>query len=285
MPTDVVMPQMGESIFEGTIIKWLKQPGDRVEKDEPLFEISTDKVDAEIPSPIAGVLTEIKVREGATVDVNTVVAVIGDEGASAIQEPQSAGPVNVVMPQMGESIFEGTITKWLKKPGDRVEKDEPLFETSTDKVDAEIPSPTAGILTEIKAQEGATVEINTVVAVIGGSASAPQAQPVSSSGTAVPAPTPTQAAPQAVPATGQPRRSSPLVRRIAKEHNIDLARVPGTGSEGRVTKEDILLHISRGTSSKAPAPSQVAQVPQPSQAGQVVPMSRMRTIIGQRMVE
>jgi len=285
MPTDVVMPQMGESIFEGTIIKWLKQPGDRVEKDEPLFEISTDKVDAEIPSPIAGVLTEIKVHEGATVDVNTVVAVIGDEGASAIQEPQSASPVNVVMPQMGESIFEGTITKWLKKPGDRVEKDEPLFEISTDKVDAEIPSPTAGILTEIKAQEGATVEINTVVAVIGGSASAPQAQPVSSLGTAVPAPTPTQAAPQAVPATGQPRRSSPLVRRIAKEHNIDLARVPGTGSEGRVTKEDILLHISRGTSSKAPAPSQVAQVPQPSQAGQVVPMSRMRTIIGQRMVE
>jgi 2-oxoglutarate dehydrogenase E2 component (dihydrolipoamide succinyltransferase) len=286
MPTDVVMPQMGESIFEGTIVKWLKQPGDTVEKDEPLFEISTDKVDAEIPSPVAGVLTEIKVHEGATVDVNTVVAVIGDVGASAAQQPQSAGPVNVVMPQMGESIFEGTIVKWLKKPGDIVEKDEPLFEISTDKVDAEIPSPVAGILTEIKVHEGATVEINTVVAVIGGSASGPQTQPTAGPNPAIPAPA--QPAPQAEQApsqpttqtTGQPRRSSPLVRRIAKEHNIDLARVTGTGSDGRVTKEDILLHLSQKPSTKAPAAPQA-----PSQAGQVVPMSRMRAIIGQRMVE
>src|SRR5512141_2715669 len=139
MPTDVIMPQMGEAIVEGTITKWLKKAGDRVEKDEPLFEISTDKVDAEIPSPAAGVLSEIKIPEGATVGINTVVAVIAAEASEA------PGPVatetvntNVVMPQMGESIFEGTITKWLKKVGERVEKDEALFEISTDKVDAEM---------------------------------------------------------------------------------------------------------------------------------------------------
>ena len=214
MPTDVVMPQMGESIFEGTITKWLKKAGDTVQRDEPLFEISTDKVDAEIPAPAAGVLMEIKVPEGTTVQINTVVAVIGEAGekASAVSAPAPAAPVasksaptaskptpepadgdsankpvgtnatpasapagstggtNVVMPQMGESIFEGTITKWLKKAGDTVQRDEPLFEISTDKVDAEIPAPTAGILTEIKVPEGTTVQINTVVAVIGGTA-------------------------------------------------------------------------------------------------------------------
>ncbi len=198
MPTDVIMPQMGESIFEGTITKWLKKPGDPVEKDEPLFEISTDKVDAEIPSPIAGVLSEIRFPEGATVQVNAVVAVLSENGSLAAathaqdksapsqaakkqapkpQPPapevppkaQLAPPQVVVMPQMGESIFEGTITKWLKKVGDQVQKDEPLFEISTDKVDAEIPSPVDGVLTEIKVAEGATVEVNTVVAVIGGS--------------------------------------------------------------------------------------------------------------------
>ena len=164
-----------------------------MEKDEPLFEISTDKVDAEIPSPVAGVLSEIKVAEGATVEINTVVAVVteagnggsgnkesGNRDCAPRRPPQATetgtggngaavGGTDVVMPQMGESIFEGTITKWLKKAGDVVEKDEPLFEISTDKVDAEIPSPVAGVLTEIKVPEGATVEINTVVAVIGGS--------------------------------------------------------------------------------------------------------------------
>src|SRR6476620_6088821 len=184
MPTDVVMPQMGESIFEGTINKWLKKAGDTVQKDEPLFEISTDKVDAEIPSPVAGTLTEIKCAEGETVQINTVVAVIDgaapkSKSAPKAQpaEPKVVAPevppqvvaegTEVVMPQMGESIFEGTITKWLKKVGDAVQRDEPLFEISTDKVDAEIPSPVAGILTEIKVGEGETVAINEVVATIG----------------------------------------------------------------------------------------------------------------------
>ncbi len=203
------MPQMGESITEGTITKWLKKPGDTVQRDEPLFEISTDKVDAEIPSPSAGTLKEIKIAEGTTVQINTVVATI-EEGASgsasakvetaanpsadtatpsAIDAPaatqgnpaaadvaaagtkiEAAVGTEVLMPQMGESITEGTITKWLKKVGDTVQRDEPIFEISTDKVDAEIPSPVAGTLTEIKVGEGKTVTINTVVAVIGGAA-------------------------------------------------------------------------------------------------------------------
>jgi 2-oxoglutarate dehydrogenase E2 component (dihydrolipoamide succinyltransferase) len=303
MPTDVVMPQMGESIFEGTITKWLKKAGDAVEKDEPLFEISTDKVDAEIPSPVAGVLSEIKIPEGATVGINTVVAVVMESGesdapvsAQAIATPkaQLAAPqvpqaVEVAMPQMGESIFEGTITKWLKKVGDAVAKDEPLFEISTDKVDAEIPSPVAGILTEIKIPEGATVGINTVVAVIGGganvaaeatSAETPQAAPV--------APVSTSAAPVVAVNAGRRLRSSPLVRHIAKENNLDLAQVVGTGSDGRITKEDILRHLSAfGLGNATPASTAAGAAPQVPQSAppQVVPLTKMRAIIAQRMVE
>jgi 2-oxoglutarate dehydrogenase E2 component (dihydrolipoamide succinyltransferase) len=194
--------------------------------------------------------------------------------------------VEVVMPQMGESIFEGTIIKWLKHPGDVVEKDEPLFEISTDKVDAEIPAPASGILTEIKFQEGATVEINTVVAVIGGSRPAQAAPAAVAPQPELPSKTPAaaQVLPQPQPATAQVVRSSPLVRRIAKEHSIDLARVPGTGSEGRITKEDILRHLSQPASSnKMPVASQTTHLT--AQGDQVVPMSRMRAIIGQRMVE
>jgi len=289
MPTDVIMPQMGESIVEGTITKWLKKPGDHVEKDELLFEISTDKVDAEIPSPVAGILTEIKAPEGATVSINTVVAVIGgSEPAASAHAPH---PTDVVMPQMGESIVEGTITKWLKKVGDHVEKDEPLFEISTDKVDAEIPSPVAGILTEIKILEGATVEINTVVAVIGGAsgAAAPvvnevvKAAPSASAALVIEQAASISAPPSAVH-SGRPIRSSPLVRRIAKENKLDLNRIPGTGSNGRITKEDVLRHLSQygqGSASVSPTP----QPPPPPLTGDLVPMTRMRAIIAQRMVE
>jgi pyruvate dehydrogenase E2 component (dihydrolipoamide acetyltransferase) len=339
MPTDVIMPQMGESIFEGTITKWLKKAGDTVQKDEPLFEISTDKVDAEIPAPEAGVLTEIKVPEGETVQINTVVAVIdGAAGKSASapkaqlispqvaspdapQKQQSPGsevvpkaqspapevppPQVVVMPQMGESIFEGTITKWLKKTGDTVQKDEPLFEISTDKVDAEIPSPVAGILTEIKVAEGETVVINTVVAVIGGStsgagdrasggtsgagdrASGANAKEQSSAQSNVsPSASSVSGAPKAQSAPpqvdGKRLRSSPLVRRIAKENNIDLRHVAGTGSDGRITKEDIQRHLSQygpGGTLAGTAPQALLAPPQ------VVPLTKMRAIIAQRMVE
>jgi len=204
------------------------------------------------------------------------------------------------MPQMGESIFEGTITKWLKQVGDKVERDEPLFEISTDKVDAEIPSPAAGVLTEIKAEAGTTVQISTVVAVIGGTAgaAAPAAAPTptpAAAKPAAPAPTPVS---EPVAASGEHARSSPLVRKIAKENNLDLAQVSGTGAGGRITKEDVLAHLEKPAPAKPapvsapPAGSSAPAAPKPAapaapvpQPGELVPLSKMRSIIAQRMVE
>src|SRR6185437_8436741 len=383
MPTNVVMPQMGESIFEGTITKWLKKAGETVQRDEPLFEISTDKVDAEIPAPAAGVLTEIKVPEGTTVEINTIVAVIGEAGGPAasggavkvdaakgtkesaatasekakepvaapggtsksasagkkgegVPEPADGDPANegpegipggsnagtsgsggttggtsVVMPQMGESIFEGTITKWLKKVGDTVQRDEPLFEISTDKVDAEIPAPAAGVLTEIKVPEGTTVEINTVVAVIGGT-SAPAAVSTAAAKAVAsvavekkePAAAKSVADATGVSASAGARvRSSPLVRRIAKDNNLDLTKIGGTGTGGRITKEDALGYLNqhgKGSTAPAAASARAAVAPVTSGAstsaapaaavgsptpGELVPLSKMRGIIAERMVE
>jgi 2-oxoglutarate dehydrogenase E2 component (dihydrolipoamide succinyltransferase) len=198
------------------------------------------------------------------------------------------------MPQMGESITEGTITKWLKKVGDTIERDEPLFEISTDKVDAEIPSPAAGTLTEIKFPEGATVGVHTVVAVIGGAAGEPAAAPALAEpapAPAIPAPVaPVAVAPAASVASGECPRSSPLVRKIAKDNNIDLNRVPGTGPSGRITKTDILGYIENPAAKPAPAAAPAkssaatpaADLPIP---GSLVPMTKMRSIIARRMVE
>jgi pyruvate dehydrogenase E2 component (dihydrolipoamide acetyltransferase) len=318
MPTEVIMPQMGESITEGTITKWLKKVGDTVQRDEPLFEISTDKVDAEIPSPAGGTLQEIKIPEGSTVQINTIVAVIDGAGSASSPAPASSstkaetaaapaadnvtpvamqgnapatgGPgTEVLMPQMGESITEGTITKWLKKVGDTVQRDEPIFEISTDKVDAEIPSPVAGVLSEIKVAEGATVTINTVVAVIGGAAGKPAPATPKASAPAAAITTPAPAASE-----GERVRSSPLVRKIAKDNNVDLTQVAGTGASGRITKTDIVSHLEQGPKPSvaapaasvpaAPAPAAKPAAPQP-QPGELVPMSKMRSIIAQRMVE
>jgi pyruvate dehydrogenase E2 component (dihydrolipoamide acetyltransferase) len=335
MPTDVVMPQMGESITEGTITKWLKKPGDSIQRDEPLFEISTDKVDAEIPSPSAGTLKEIKIAEGTTVQINTVVATIDEAGSAsapatpaaspakaetaaaaaadtatpaavdtpaAVQAsaPTTSGPgTDVLMPQMGESITEGTITKWLKKVGDNVQRDEPIFEISTDKVDAEIPSPVAGVLSEIKVPEGSTVTINTVVAVIGGAAGKPAAPAVAAPAAAAPAAVAPAAIPAAAATEGERVRSSPLVRKIAKDNDVDLAQVAGTGASGRITKADIISHLEQGpkpvaalVAPAAPAPTPSAPPPAAAKPaapqplpGELVPMSKMRSIIAQRMVE
>ncbi len=334
MPTEIVMPQMGESITEGTITKWLKKPGDTVQRDEPLFEISTDKVDAEIPSPAAGVLKDIKITEGTTVQINTVVATIEENGSgsasaaspakgetaaspaadtttpAAVDTPaatqgnpaeadvaaagtNTAGPgTEVLMPQMGESITEGTITKWLKKVGDTVQRDEPIFEISTDKVDAEIPSPVAGTLTEIKVGEGKTVTINTVVAVIGGAAG--KAAPAPSAAAPAAAPSAQAATPAAAASAtgGDHPRSSPLVRKIAKDNNVDLAQVAGSGASGRITKSDIVGHLEGGAkpavaapAASAPAPAAARPAAPQPQPGELVPMTKMRSIIAQRMVE
>jgi len=325
------MPQMGESITEGTLTKWLKKVGDTVQRDEPLFEISTDKVDAEIPSPAAGTLQEIKTPEGSTVQINTVVAVISDGTAAAAPAPAAAAPAppaapaatpappappatdngarstdsgpgtDVPMPQMGESITEGTITKWLKKVGETVERDEPLFEISTDKVDAEIPSPAAGVLTEIKFPEGATVTVNTVVAVIGGGGG--KAAAPAPAKAAAPSQV-SEARPSAAATSGERLRSSPLVRKIAKDNNVDLSLVAGSGSAGRITKADIQSYLEKPAASAAPtqasearpAPPSPAAAPAPAPAktpapapiplpGELVPMTKMRSIIARRMVE
>jgi 2-oxoglutarate dehydrogenase E2 component (dihydrolipoamide succinyltransferase) len=205
-------------------------------------------------------------------------------------------PTDVVMPQMGESIFEGTITKWLKKPGDKVQRDEPLFEISTDKVDAEIPAPSSGILQEIKVSEGNTVQVNTVVGVIGdgSGASAPAKAAAPAPAPAAPAPVKTDAQAPPVPAARAPEyeedsdvRSSPLVRKLAREHNVDLAKVSGTGTGGRVTKQDVLDFVEHHTAAPVagPAPRQ-ASAPAPAVIpGDLVPMSQMRKIIAQRMIE
>jgi 2-oxoglutarate dehydrogenase E2 component (dihydrolipoamide succinyltransferase) len=221
-------------------------------------------------------------------------------------------PTDIIMPQMGESIVEGTITKWLKKPGDKVQRDEPLFEISTDKVDAEIPAPASGVLQDIKVTEGTTVGVNTVVgtiAVDGEAAAAKPAQAPAKAAPATAAPTPREekkAAPTPPPipapapaqseADDEEARSSPLVRKIAREHGVSLSQVNGTGLGGRITKQDIMQFIeSQGSAQPAPTPASPAQpaaaAPAPRPAtpapypGDLVPMSNMRKLIAKHMIE
>jgi pyruvate dehydrogenase E2 component (dihydrolipoamide acetyltransferase) len=220
-------------------------------------------------------------------------------------------PTDIVMPQMGESIFEGTITKWLKKPGDKVQRDEPLFEISTDKVDAEIPAPASGILQDIKVVEGNTVQVNTVVGTIAsdGESAAPAPAPSKASAPVSPA-TPRSSAPSspavAAPPAAEPAhedddehaRSSPLVRKIAREHNVNLSQVSGTGMGGRITKQDIMAFLEKpapaagspAVSARASAPAISSSAPSPRPTapafpGDIVPMTQMRKIIAQRMIE
>ena len=227
MATSVTMPALGESVTEGTVTTWLKQVGDTVELDEPIVEVSTDKVDSEVPSPVAGVLLEILVPEDETVEVGTEIARIGDASeASAPAAAPAAAPVEapaapaapatpapapapapaqgteVRMPALGESVTEGTVTTWLKAVGDAVDADEPLLEVSTDKVDSEVPAPVAGFLTEIRVPEDETVEVGTVVAII--SATAPSAAPAAASAAPAPVAPATPAAPAAPVAPAAP---------------------------------------------------------------------------------
>jgi pyruvate dehydrogenase E2 component (dihydrolipoamide acetyltransferase) len=220
-------------------------------------------------------------------------------------------PTDIVMPQMGESIFEGTITKWLKKPGDKVQRDEPLFEISTDKVDAEIPAPASGILQDIKVVEGNTVQVNTVVGTIAGDGEAstrpaaevkavesapPVAPKKEAPAPAVIAQAESKAAPETREETDDHARSSPLVRKIAREHDINLSQVSGTGMGGRITKQDIMAFLEKPQTASAPAPAASSSVsmpapsPRPSSPtatipGDLVPMTQMRKIIAQRMIE
>jgi pyruvate dehydrogenase E2 component (dihydrolipoamide acetyltransferase) len=330
----ITMPKLGETVTEGTVGAWLKAVGDTVEFDDPLFEVSTDKIDSEIPSPFDGVLLEILVQPGETVAVGTELAKIGPAGASVASTPagpaaaaaparpaaaaappaaaalvpepaEAAGAVEeITMPKLGETVTEGTVGAWLKAIGDTVEFDDPLFEVSTDKIDSEIPSPVDGTLAEILVQAGETVAVGTVLARIatGNGAAAPAATtaaaPAPAAATATSAPAPA-AAPAAVrpaaPSGNGSRLLSPVVRKLAAEHNIDLSAVAGSGGAGRIMREDVLAAIAAGktTAPGAPAPAAAPAAP-PARAAapaavdseaEVVPLSRIRIITAERMLQ
>jgi 2-oxoglutarate dehydrogenase E2 component (dihydrolipoamide succinyltransferase) len=405
MSERVKMPALGESVTEGTVTRWLKGVGDRVEVDEPLLEVSTDKVDTEIPSPVAGTLQEILVQEDDTVPVGADLAVIGDgaapaagdsggeqsdaqasgpsdevsdqsdgdavaragdEGGQEPAEPQVETPqleqqeqpaavpaptasgdaggsgdgTTVTMPALGESVTEGTVTRWLKQEGDEVALDEPLLEVSTDKVDTEIPSPVAGTLTKILVHEDDTVPVGADLAIVGGSGgaqSAPEPEPAAAEperAAAEPEPAAAEPAPQAAepevpaaqqadsapvtepapePAPAQPAEApsgseaptpdgrdaaayvTPLVRKLAADHGIELSAVTGTGIGGRIRKQDVLAAAEAAKApepepaapaAQAPAASAPAAAPsEGSKRGTTEKMSRLRKTIARRMVE
>jgi len=387
MATPVKMPELGESITEGTITRWIKQEGDRVEADEPLFEVSTDKVDTEVPSPVAGVLKTIKVQADETVEVGAELAIIeqdgeaggdaeGDEGGQAEESAEAdsdtaeeaaeaevgseeagsekereseaakaegdgedekpkaeassdGGTTTVTMPELGESITEGTITRWLKQEGDQVEADEPLLEISTDKVDTEVPSPVTGVLQSIKVQADETVEVGAELAVIGGGGSpaeaetaeekAPAEEDTAEEGAGAEAEQAAEASESSKPkrsAEPRPKKAegngqgdgkaaagvSPLVRRLAREHDVDLSQVQGSGSGGRVRREDVEAYVQQRGPAPAGASSGQARAPKGKAAAaasapprvavplakglreEVVPATRLRRVIAERMV-
>jgi 2-oxoglutarate dehydrogenase E2 component (dihydrolipoamide succinyltransferase) len=344
MTFSVTMPALGESVTEGTVTRWLKNEGDMVAVDEPLLEVSTDKVDTEIPSPVAGILQKIVVAVDSTVAVGAELAVIAD-GASGAATPAPAAPVAatpvtpppapvapvaaapvtpppaapvavpsstgtiVTMPALGESVTEGTVTRWLKNVGDQVNVDEALLEVSTDKVDTEIPSPASGTLVSIDVAVDSTVPVGARLAVIGGSGAAvatPTPAPVAPVVTApvTPPPAPVVAAPVApvAPVVAAPVVSqssnedayvTPIVRKFASENNVDLSKVKGTGIGGRIRKEDVLAAAPKAAVASQSAPVVTAPISQSSAApvavsplrGTTVTMSRLRKVIAERMLE
>ena len=354
MSESVKMPALGESVTEGTVSSWLKAVGDTVEADEPLLEVATDKVDTEVPSPASGVLLEIRVPEDETVEVGTVLAIIGDPSeagsapapaapapqaapeppapapAPAAEAPAPAAPqaggsaegTEVTMPALGESVTEGTVSSWLKAVGDTVEADEPLLEVATDKVDTEVPSPASGVLLEIRVPEDETVEVGTVLAIIGdpseaGSAPAPAAPapqaapepPAPAPAPAAEAPAPAAPAATAAPAAAAPVSSgasgsyvTPIVRKLAKDKGVDLSTVTGTGVGGRIRKQDVEAAAKAAEEARAaaaaPAPAAEASAPaaaaKPASAkpevdttlrGRTEKMSRLRQVIADRMID
>jgi len=342
------MPALGESVTEGTVTRWLKKEGDSIAVDEPLLEVSTDKVDTEIPSPVAGVLQKIVVQVDSTVAVGAELAVIAESGSAAKPAAQTPAPVAapapapvappaptptpvapvqvstpapaaassgatiVSMPALGESVTEGTVTRWLKKVGEAVAADEALLEVSTDKVDTEIPSPVSGTVLSIDVPVDSTVAVGARLASIGVSgASAPAAKPTPVAPVATPSPTPVPTpapvAPAVIPApviapapvAATPVSSSraddayvtPIVRKLAAEAGVNLATIKGTGVGGRIRKEDILAATPRAAATPtATVMASTAAAPRGPLAvsplrGTTVSMSRLRKVIADRMVE
>ncbi len=310
MKINIVMPQMGESITEGTIIKWHKKKGDKVKKDEIIYEISTDKVDTEIPSPQDGILAEIKVFEQETVPVNSVVAVLETDASAAeaepVQAPQASTTqvggsiIEVPMPKMGESVMEGTIIKWHKKPGDAVKADEIIFEISTDKVDTEVPSPAGGILEEILCAEQQTVPVGFVVAKIRSATGLRKVEPViappvqQGAAAAKEEPKPEIITPVKSVKIQSGRFYSPLVMNIAGKEKIpfeELETIAGTGLNGRLTKKDILEYLDKKKAGHVPqkafAETVSAGVTKPitGNGTEIIPMDNTRRMIMQHMVK
>jgi 2-oxoglutarate dehydrogenase E1 component len=259
---EVTMPQMGDSVSEGTVLEWHKQEGDAVSEDETLVEISTDKVDAEVPAPAAGTVVKVHAAEGDTVEVGAVLAEIAPgNGAGPAAPAEGEGSLlDIVMPQMGESVSEGTVLEWAKQPGDPVEVDEAIVEISTDKVDAELPAPAAGTLAEILAEAGETVTAGQVIARMRAEGGGKRSETVSNGAAAAKAPEPTSAPrPQAdvpeAPAPPDDVKASPVARRVAAAHGVDLSRVHGSGPDGRIFKADVLAAEGNGATA-APVAAQ-----------------------------
>ena len=329
MTFSVTMPALGESVTEGTVTRWLKNEGDHVNVDEPLLEVSTDKVDTEIPSPVSGTLTRIVVAIDSTVAVGAELAVIEDGVAAVPVAPVIAPPaavapvvletpaapvviappvpvvaapaasssgVVVTMPALGESVTEGTVTRWLKNVGDAINVDEPLLEVSTDKVDTEIPSPATGTILAIDVAVDSTVAVGARLALIGAAgaapvvaAPAPVAPVVAAPAPVAPVAAPVVAAPAPVAPQLDDSYVTPIVRQFAKEQGVDLASVTGSGIGGRIRKEDILAAVKPvavsapavvQSGAKAAAPVSVSPL-----RGTTVTMTRLRKVIAARMVE
>ena len=338
MTFSVTMPALGESVSEGTVTRWLKNEGDMVAVDEPLLEVSTDKVDTEIPSPVAGVLSKIVVAVDQTVAVGAELAVINESGSAAASVPVVSEPVAqtpapapaapepvaapvapaapaasgagtvITMPALGESVSEGTVTRWLKNVGDSVAVDEALLEVSTDKVDTEIPSPVAGTLLAIDVAVDTTVAVGARLGLIGTTGSVvsepiaqvPVAQvpaqpstPVVVPSTPAPAPVAPPVAPVAQAPVTQPADAyvTPIVRKLANDLGVNLSTVRGSGIGGRIRKEDVMAakpasapSQSAPVAASAPAARPAAPVASPLR-GTTVTMSRLRKVIAARMVE
>ena len=301
MTFSVTMPALGESVSEGTVTRWLKAEGDHVAVDEPLLEVSTDKVDTEIPSPVAGILQKIVVAIDQTVPVGAELAVISDSAAAPVAAaPVAAGTV-ISMPALGESVSEGTVTRWLKNVGDSVAVDEALLEVSTDKVDTEIPSPVAGVVLAIEVAIDTTVPVGARLAVIGTPTSTPAiASVIPTAPAAVPTPSPAAPAASAVVSESEEAYVTPLVRKLAADLNVNLADVHGTGVGGRIRKEDVQAAEVKVVAAPPvaapvapavvvpPVAAQAARTPAPVGSplrGQTVTMSRLRKVIAARMVE
>src|SRR3954453_769070 len=262
---EVVMPQMGDSVSEGTVLEWHKNEGDQVSQDETLVEISTDKVDAEVPAPIAGTVVKVHASEGDTVTVGSVLAEISPtngSGPAATEEPAGADEgtsVDITMPAMGESVTEGVVLEGHKQPGDAVAQDETIVEISTDKVDAEVPAPAAGTMGEILAQAGETVEVGQVLARMqsGGNGSAPAPKPTSAprpAGDAVASSAgPSLRGPEAETVLPEGTKATPVARRVAAAHGVDLGAVKGSGPAGRIGKDDVLAAANGSASNGATA--------------------------------